>query len=101
MMGRLAELHRLLWVGGIFLLAIGNFLWGQDRDIAALANEMESRVEASLWKYEVLQNEIAESKIPLLEKISAHGQSQMVGRILFGTRLLTSTWRSVAFRKLR
>ena len=48
MMGKLAELHRLLWVGGIFLLAIGNFLWGQERDIAALANEMESRVGGEL-----------------------------------------------------
>ena len=70
MMGRLAELYRLLSVGGIFMLAIGNFLWGQERDIAALADEMELRVEASLRKYEVLQNEIAGSKIPLLEKIN-------------------------------
>ena len=55
---------------GFLLLAIGNFLWGQERDIGALADEMESRVEASLRKYEALQNEIAESKIPLLEKIN-------------------------------
>ena len=51
-MGRLGELFRLLSVGGFSLLAIGNFLWGQERDIGALADEMESRVEASLRKYE-------------------------------------------------
>ena len=56
-MGRLGELFRLLSVGGFSLLAIGNFLWGQERDIGALADEMESRVEASLRKYEALQND--------------------------------------------
>lgn len=86
MMGRLGELYRLLWVGGIFLLAIGNFLWGQDRDIAALANEMESRVEASLRKYEALQNEIAESKIPLLEKINELENKTIEYRALLKSR---------------
>ena len=86
MMGKLAELHRLLWVGGIFLLAISNFLWGQERDIAALANEMESRLEASLWKYEALQNEIAESKIPLLEKINELENKTIEYRALLKSR---------------
>ncbi|MCH2615396.1 MAG: hypothetical protein MKZ70_12035 [Opitutales bacterium] len=86
MMGRLAELYRLLSFGGIFMLAIGNFLWGQERDIAALADEMELRVEASLRKYEVLQNEIAESKIPLLEKINELENKTIEYRALLKSR---------------
>jgi biopolymer transport protein ExbB len=59
-----------LFVIGASSLLFGASLWGQERDIAALADEMESRVEASLRKYEALQDGIAESKIPLLEQIN-------------------------------
>ncbi len=62
---------RWIFLGlGLSLLVFSNSLKGQERDIAALADEMESRVEASLRKYEALQNEIAENKIPILEKIN-------------------------------
>jgi len=59
-----------VFVIGASSLLFGGSLWGQERNIAALADEMESRVEASLRKYEALQDEIAESKIPLLEQIN-------------------------------
>ena len=43
----------------------------EEPDVAALAAEMEARVEASLQKYIDLQEGIAEEKIPIVEKINA------------------------------
>lgn len=69
-MGRGYECLRSLFVLGLSTLALGDSLRGQERNIAALADGMESRVEASLRKYEALQDEIAGNKIPLLERIN-------------------------------
>lgn len=43
----------------------------QEPDVAALAVEMEARVEASLQRYRDLQERIAEEKIPIVETINA------------------------------
>lgn len=43
----------------------------QERDVAALADVMEARVESSLQKYRELQESIAAEKVPIVRQINA------------------------------
>ena len=52
------------------LVCLSSATFGQKKDIADLANQMESRVEQSLQKYRVLQEEIAAEKVPLIQLIN-------------------------------
>ena len=52
------------------LVCLSSTTFGQEKDIADLANQMESRVEQSLQKYRVLQEEIAAEKVPLIQLIN-------------------------------
>ena len=52
------------------LVCLSSTTFGQEKDIADLANQMESRVEQSLQKYRVLQEEIATEKVPLIQLIN-------------------------------
>ena len=52
------------------LVCFSSATFGQEKDIADLANQMESRVEQSLQKYRVLQKEIAAEKVPLIQLIN-------------------------------
>ena len=52
----------------IFVFAFGAN--AQERDIAALADSMEARIEASLQKYRDLQETIAGEKVPIVQQIN-------------------------------
>ena len=54
-----------------FCLCFGLSALAQDRDVAALAEVMEARVEASLQRYLELQEAIAAEKVPIVQQINA------------------------------
>ncbi len=54
----------------VALVCLPSATFGQVKDIADLANQMENRVEESLRKYRVLQEEIAAEKVPLVQLIN-------------------------------
>ncbi len=56
-------------VGALFAL-LAPTVNAQEPDVAALAAEMEARVEASLQRYRALQETIAGEKIPIVERIN-------------------------------
>ncbi len=58
----------------LWALALGSVLvcplQAQEKDIAALADEMERRLEESLASYKALQESIAAEKVPIIERIN-------------------------------
>ncbi len=61
--------RRHLFLGALIAL-FANPVLGQEKDIAALADEMEQRLSVSLAKYQALQESIASEKVPIIERIN-------------------------------